>query len=107
MRKKVDLKRRSFLPAFLVAALSWLTLFSLIFFYAPETKLLISLFYLLLFISCFLTFSLLLANSRRGVLLALGVITLLSLKQIQQAHFLNLFLIGGILLSIELYFRRK
>lgn len=107
MRKKAALKRRGFLPTFLVAGLSWITLISLVLFYAPETNLLVCLFYLLVFISCFLTSSLILANSRRGSLLALGAVFFLFLKQIKQDHFLNFALVGGILLSIELYFKRK
>jgi len=107
IRKKSSLKRRNFLPTFLVAIFSWLTLGWLIFFYAPETNLLIFLFYLLLSICLFLTFSLLLGNSRRGSLLSLGAVAFLFLKQVKQAHFLNFVLGAGILLSIELYFRKK
>jgi len=106
-RRKNSLKRRNFLPTFLASCLSWLTLLFLVLFYAPEAQLLIFLFYLLVFISLFLTFSLLLANSRRGLLFALAGIIFLFLKQIKQAHPLNLVLVGGILLSIELYFLRK
>lgn len=102
-RKK---QHRNFLPAFLLTLLVWLGWLYFFISFPPETKLLISIFYLFLFLANFLTFSLILGNSRRGFLISSAIISYLFLNQMKQAHVLNFILIGGILLSIELYFRK-
>lgn len=76
-------------------------------FTAPETNFLIFLFYFLVFLSFFLAFSLILANSRRGFLLALGVTGIAFLQQIKLLNILNVILFLAILSSIELYFSRS
>lgn len=98
--------RRNFLPTFLLTLLGWLLLIYLVVGYRPEGQLVIFVFYSLVFISSFLTFSLLLGHTRRGFLLATLITLLLFLKQIGQAHLLNFILLTGLLLSIELYCRR-
>lgn len=97
-------RRMNFLPTLISAVLFWASLLLFVFFIPPENQFLIAVFYSLLFISCFITFSIILANSRRGFLVSLAIISFLWLKQIGQAHLLNLILITAILLSIELYF---
>lgn len=98
--------RKNFLPTFLSAILFWISLFLFVFFIPPENQFLIIAFYCLLFISCFLTSSIILANSRRGFLVSLAIISFLGLRQVGQAHPLNLILLTAILLSIELYVAR-
>ncbi|MDO8551485.1 MAG: hypothetical protein Q7S03_02290 [bacterium] len=99
--------RRNFLPTFLSAIFFWVTFVFFLFKFPPENKLLIAVFYFLLFLSSFLTFSLALEHSRRGFLLSFGIISGLLLKQINQAHVLNFILLSGLILSIELYFRKQ
>lgn len=100
-------RKRNFLPTLILAVISWLSLVYLVLFFTPETKLLIFIFYSLLFFANFLTFSLIFGNSRRGILISLGIISYLFLNQVKQFHLLNGLLLGGILLSIELYFRKR
>lgn len=100
-------RKRNFLPTFILVIFFWLSWITLMLFFAPETKLLIFIFYSLLFFANFLTFSLIFGNSRRGILISLGIISYLFLNQVKQFHFLNVLLLGGILLSIELYFQRR
>jgi hypothetical protein len=59
----------------------------------------------LLFLAVFLTTALLLANSRRGLLIAIGVIGFLLFRYYQIANYLNVGLFIAILVTIELYFR--
>lgn len=99
--------RRNFLPTFLLTIIIWLTWISVLFFFAPQTKLLILAFYFLFWLANFLTFSLILGNSRWGFLISFGIIAYLFLRQIKQDHILNFVLLGGIVLSIELYFRKR
>ncbi len=107
MRKRRLPQRENFLPTLLLAILTWLIWFYFFYFQTPETTLIIFLFYFSLFLSFFLTISLLLANSRRGFLAAMALITILLLRQFEQAHFLNLILVFALLSSIELYFWKK
>ncbi|TSC53731.1 MAG: hypothetical protein LiPW16_312, partial [Microgenomates group bacterium LiPW_16] len=51
--------------------------------------------------------SLLLANSRRGFLLAAGFVVFLLLRVLKIAHFLNLILLVSILVSLELYLKKR
>lgn len=100
-------KRKNFLPTLLVALLFWLGLALLVIFTAPTSPLILTTFYLLLFISLFLTLSLLLANSRHGFLLTLGMVVFLLLRQLNIDYLLNLVLLAGILISLELYLRKR
>lgn len=97
---------KNFLPALIIALTAWTGLIILVVYTSPSTFLLAT-FYLLLFLALFLTFSLVLANSRRGFLLAFGVVVFLVLRFFNIAHFLNLILLAGILISLELYLRKK
>lgn len=67
----------------------------------------LTIFHLVLFLSLFLTLSLLLANSRYGFLLAGGVIIYLLLRFAKMTNFLNLLLLASLLLTIEIYFRKR
>ena len=107
MRKRKPLPRENFLPTLLLAILTWLGWIYIVYFQAPESNYIIGLFYLFLFVAIFLTISLLLANSRRGFLAALALISFLLLHQFEQAHIINLILVFALLLSIELYFWQK
>ncbi|MFZ5365770.1 MAG: hypothetical protein ACOZBZ_00570 [Patescibacteria group bacterium] len=97
-------RRKNFLPSFLLTILFWLCWIYVLLFTAPESNLLFFIFYFLLFLSLFLTSSLVFANSRRGFLLALGIIGIAILQQIKLLNILNVILLLGILLSFELYF---
>jgi hypothetical protein len=100
-------RRENFLPTLLLAILAWLGWFYFFYFQAPESNYIIGLFYLFLFIAFFLTISLLLANSRRGFLSALALISFLLLRQFEQGHIINLVLVFAFLIAIELYFWKK
>jgi hypothetical protein len=110
MKKKIKnqpkiKRRKNFLPTLMLALFAWASWGWLVYSMAPENNLLLFIFYGLLFMAVFLTIALLLANSRRGLLIAIGVISFLIFRYYQLANFLNLGLFFGILLSLELYFR--
>jgi hypothetical protein len=97
-------KRKNFFPAFLLTILSWLLLSYLVLFTAPDSLILISIFYFLVLTSFFLTFSLILANSRQGLMLSLFLIILALLKQIKILNIINFAILLGIFISLEIYF---
>lgn len=100
-------KNKNFLPTLLVALFSWLGLTLIILYASPTSLFLLTTFYLLLFMALFLTLSLLLGNSRRGFLISLGIIIFLLLRFLKMAYFLNLALLIGTLVSLELYFKKR
>lgn len=77
-------KRRNFLPTLLLTAFLWLSFLLLVIFTAPASPFILYTFYLILFLALFLTFSLILANSRYGFLISLGFIVFLILRQFNQ-----------------------
>lgn len=99
--------RRNFLPSFLLTLLLWLAWLAFVLSYTPTTNLLIAIFYCLFVLASFFTFALIFASSRRGLLISLALTAYLILRQIHQDHLLNFILVGGLLLSIELYFRKR
>lgn len=101
------IKRKNFLPTLLVTLFSWVSLTLLIFNVSPNSYLIITTFYLLLFITLFLTFSFVFTNRRQGFLMTLGLVVFLLLRQFKIAHFVNLILLFFLWLSLELYFRKR
>jgi hypothetical protein len=101
-------RRKNFLPTVSLAFLSWLVVGFFVFFVDPKVirDFLISFSYLpfffFLFLSLFLTASLAFANSRRGLLIAIGLITFLYLRLFGLGHILNATLLFFFLLSLEL-----
>lgn len=59
------------------------------------------------FISVFLLATLVLGNTRRGLLAASGVLLFMLLNYYRAGNYLTALLIAGILLSIEYYFSRQ
>ena len=99
-------KRRNFFPTLVLAILFWAALSWLIYTFAPSNHWLITAFYLLLFIAVFLTVALILANSRRGFLIATGLVCFLIFRYYNLANYLNLILFAGILISLEFFFQK-
>lgn len=116
----VSKHRRNFLPTFILNVLLWLSFLYVVFKIPPDFhsqllitnyQLLIPLgylyFFLTLSLSLTLTLAFLFSNTRRGFFLNLFICGFLLLRLIKQAHFLNLILLGGILICLELCFSRR
>lgn len=99
-------KRKNFLPTFILAILFWCGWGWLVYSIPPDSSFIIAVFYLLLFLAVFLTSSLFFANSRRGLLLAVWLISFLFFRYHGLGNYLNLLLLTGILVSLELYFHQ-
>lgn len=107
LRKQQVLKRRNFLPTFLTTIFLWLFLGGLIYFIDPGSFGAILLFFVLTFFSLLFTFSLIFANSRRGIVATIAITFFLTLMYFGVGNFLNLILIIAIATCIELYFSLK
>jgi hypothetical protein len=99
--------RKNFLPTFLIALIFWLVWGGLVFFQPPANNLVIVLFFSLLFLALFLTLSLFFANSRRGAIGAFFFTLVLIFRYNHLGNLLNLFLLAGIFLSLELYLDKR
>lgn len=74
------LHRRNFLPTVIVNCFLWGTCGLLIYFTNPENFLNIILFFVFFFLALFLTLALIFGNTRRGFLVALGIVGVLIVK---------------------------
>jgi len=105
-RQKEAKKRKNFLPTLLLTLLLWSTLGFLTYFVDPENLGVIPLFFLITLLALTFTFSIILANSRRGLLTSIGLTLFLILRYFGVGNILNLALITGIALTIEMYFTK-
>jgi len=100
-------RRKNFLPTFILAIFFWLVWLGVLLFFTPESLLMIAVFFLLLFLALFFTLSLLFANSRRGFLVAGGIILFLILRWQELGNILNTILLMVTILTLEIYFTKR
>ena len=104
-------RRKNFLPTLLLTTLFWLFWFYIFFFVSPQNTTYhiphIIYFFTTLFVALTLTLALLFGNTRRGFLITLGIIGFLILRMYDLAHYLNLVLLIGFLISLEFCFSKR
>ena len=106
--KKRKLKlRKNFLPTLIAITVLWGSLGMLVYFVDPYKFGSVILFFILLFFATFFTFSMLLANSRRGAIFAVIITLFMFLKYIGVGSLLNLLLLTGLALTLEIYLYRR
>lgn len=98
-------KRKNFLPSLLLTILFWLLWGGLVYFKSPDNNFLLFCFFLLLFLAVFFTTALILANSRRGLFLALFVVLTLLFRLWQIGNLLNIVLLASIFIILEFYLK--
>lgn len=106
-RRKQELKeRKNYLPTVLIVLCLWLAVAIFILLVDPQISWAIPLFLLLIFAAVMLTFAIVFGNTRRGVLLAMGITIFLGLKILNMASPLNTILLIGALAAFEFYYSR-
>lgn len=100
-------KRKNFLLSFAIAILLWLVWSVIFLFIPPEAYLAPIAFLATTLLAVFLTASLLFANTRRGLLTALGIIIIMVLNYYGTGNYLNIVLVTGILLTTDYYLSRR
>jgi len=105
-RNNITLRRKNFLPLLSLTVILWVLLIALVYFTDPVKSVFIYVFFFITFFALFFTFSLILVNKRRGVLTAAGLTIFLILRYFGIGNLLNLLLITGIFISLELYYLR-
>jgi len=106
-RKKEISKKRNFFPLLLITILLWLVLTGFVFFISPEGFAAVPLFFILIFITLMFTAAIILANTRRGVIVALCLTIFLILRYFGVGNLLNLLLLLGAAIAFEIYFSKN
>jgi len=107
LRQKQIRERKNFFPTLAVTILLWIMLFGLVYFVEPDAFGASALFFVLVFLALLFTFSTVFANSRRGLLASSSLTLFLILRSLGVGHIINFLLIGGIAISIEIYFSKN
>ncbi len=107
IRRVQILKRKNFLPSLIANLLLWASLGFIIYFLDPFSFGAIFLFFIVLFLSLLFTTALIFGNTRRGLLLSIIIALFLLLRYFGIGNILNLILIIGLGVTIELYLGRK
>jgi hypothetical protein len=104
LRQKELKKRKNFLPALTIAILFWGLLGFIIYFVDPQTFGIVPLLFIITFFTSLFTFSILLGNTRRGIIVSIGLTLFLILRYFAVGNILNLFLIIATAIAVETYF---
>lgn len=100
-------KRKNFLPTLIITFLLWGVFSFIVYFVDPGSFGSILLFFFVLWFCFLFTFSILLANTRRGFIASLGLIIFLLLRFFGIGNLLNFLLISSVAVSIEFYFSKN
>ena len=105
-QKEVKLRKNVF-PTLLFIVLLWTALGGLIYFIDPFSFGAIPTLFVLMFLAFLFTFSFLFASRRRGITLAIATTSFFILRYFGVGNILNLLLILGVVVALELYFYKK
>src|SRR3989344_5380812 len=107
-------RKKRLIPTLILTVILWAALGYFVYSFSPNTPLPLPIlidpkiiFFLMLFLALFLSFSLLFNNTRRGILLALGIVSIVLLRFFQLFHALYIVFVISILITIEIYFLKR
>lgn len=103
LRKKQNIKKKKPLLSLAVTTILWLSIACVIYFTDPGGFGTVILFILLVFLALLFTFSIISANTRRGLIISTATTGFLVLRYFDVGNVLNLILICGIAIAIDLY----
>jgi len=105
-QKKVKL-RKNFLPTLFITILLWLLLAVFVNSVNPFSFGVVFLFLVLVFLALFFTFAFLFTSTKRAVVYSIAAIIFLVLRYFGIGNVLNLLIIIGLIITIEIYFFKK
>ncbi len=105
-RKKIR-RRKNFFPTLIIIVISWFAVAAIIYFISPATLGIVPLFFLIFFIALLFTFSTLLANSERGLIIAFTATLFLLLRYLGVGNIINFLLIVGLGITTDLYLSKN
>ncbi len=104
VRQEEIKKRKNFLPALLVNVLLWICVSMIVYFVDPHGHGAIQMFLAFILLTLMFSFSLVFANTRRGLITSISVVFFLILRYLGIGNIINFFLLFGLAITIELYF---
>lgn len=107
LKPRQKIIKKNFIATFLLTVFLWAIWAIFFFFIPPEYFLTPLLFLLISFLAILFAFALLFANTRRGFFVAIGVIAFMTLRYYEIGNYLNLFLLAGLLFSLEYYLAKR
>ena len=99
-RRKIVRERKNFLPSLLLTITLWLALAGLIYLVDPDVLGIVIIFFLILFLALTFSFALMLANTKRGIIIATAATLFLVLRYFGVGNLLNGLLIIGVAIAI-------
>ncbi len=105
-RKKIR-RRKNFFPTLIIIFISWFTIAAIIYFINPATLGIVSLFFFVFFIALLFTFSTLLANSEKGLVIAFTATLFLLLLYLGVGNIINFLLLVGLGITTNLYLSKN
>ena len=105
-RKKIR-RRKNFFPTLIIIVISWFAVAAIIYFINPAILGIVPLFFLIFFIALLFTFSTLLANSERGLIIAFTATLFLLLRYLGVGNIINFLLIVGLGITTDLYLSKN
>lgn len=103
IRKEMILRRKNFLPSLIVIFLLFTSIVSIVYFADPDSAFIIAIFFINLFGLFFFLFSILLASSKRGLILATCLTSFAIFRYLGIGNILNALLIAGLGIIAEVY----
>jgi hypothetical protein len=103
-RQKEVKFRKNFGPTLIIIFILWICLTTMFFFVDPNIPTAVPIFFILIFFTLLFTLSTLLANTRRGLIISIGMTLFLILIYLGVGTIINLILITIIGILIEVYF---
>lgn len=107
MRKRRDKnkqKRKNLFPSLIITLVSWLLITYLVYSVDPTTLYIMVLFFILVFITLLFTFSIILANTRRGLTASIAITIFLFFRYYGIGNILNFLLVFGLAIASDIYF---
>lgn len=100
-------KQRNFFPALILTIFLWFLVLTIIIFTDPKQNGMLEIFFASMYLSLLFTFSLIMGNTRRGVLIAFVITIFFILKYFGIGSFINLFLLIGSAAAFEFFFTKN
>lgn len=99
--------RKNFFPTLTITFFLWLCTFGIIYFVEPSVFGIVPFIFVLVFFSLLFSFSTILANTRRGLIISFSLVLFLILRYLGIGNILNAILIIFLAITAELYFIKQ
>ncbi len=103
-RKREIQNRKNFLPTIVWTIVFWIFVAGVVLFLDPDIFGVAIIFFIVLFFALLFSFSIILANTRRGLIAACALTLFLILRYFGIGNLLNGLLLAGVTLASEIYF---